>query len=118
MTQQAEHMDQTERHQLMLKLMLAVETEMRALRLWSDIAPDARAMSSVVPFMYDTLKLHQWLQWIFLPRTRALIEARGTLPGNCQIQPLAEHEFSRLQDTDTFRLLELIGQIDALMNAP
>lgn len=109
-------MDQSERHQHMLKLMQALETEMRAQGLWSNTAPDARAMSSVVPFMYDTLKLHEWLQWVFLPRTRAVIDARKNLPGNCNIHPLAEHEFARLKEVNCTRLLELILDIDTLMN--
>lgn len=111
-------MEQAERHRRMLALMQALETEMRAQRLWSDVAPDAQAMASVMPFMYDTLKLHEWLQWVFLPRTRALIEARGRLPGNCNIHPLAAHEFARLEDMDTFRLLALVLEIDTLMNTP
>lgn len=109
-------MDQSARHAQMLALMQALENELRARHLWSNTAPDARAMSSVVPFMYDTLKLHEWLQWVFLPRTRAVIDARGRLPGNCNIHPLAEHEFSHLKEVDTSRLLELILDIDTLMN--
>jgi uncharacterized protein YqcC (DUF446 family) len=112
---QADHAPK-EQHQKILALMLALESELRAQRLWSDIAPDAKAMSSVVPFMYDTLKLHQWLQWVFLPRTRAVIDARGNLPGNCSIHPLAEHEFARLKEMDTVKLLELIEEIDQAMS--
>jgi uncharacterized protein YqcC (DUF446 family) len=104
------------RHHDMLQLMQALEAELRARRLWSDAAPDAAAMASVMPFMYDTLELQQWLQWVFLPRTRALIEAGGRLPGNCHIHPLAEHEFTQRQELDSYRLLELIRDIDTLMN--
>lgn len=101
----------------MLNLLQALEAELRKQRLWSNTAPDVQAMSSVVPFMYDTLKLHEWLQWVFIPRTRAVIDARKNLPGNCTIHPLAEHEFSGLKEVDTFRLLELILDIDNAMNA-
>lgn len=109
-------MEEAQRHHRMLLLMQALESEMRAQRLWSDMPPSAESMASAMPFMYDTLKLQQWLQWVFLPRTRALIEARGRLPGNCNIHPLAEHEFARLEDVDSFRLLELILAIDTLMS--
>lgn len=109
-------MEQAERHQFMLELLRAMETEMRAQGLWSTTPPAPEAMASVTPFMYDTLQLHEWLQWVFLPRTRAVIDAASPLPGNCNIHPLAEHEFARLLDTETSRLLDLIRQVDNLMN--
>jgi uncharacterized protein YqcC (DUF446 family) len=111
-------MQQADHHRFMLELLRAVEIEMRAQGLWSALPPSPTAMASVTPFMYDTLKLQEWLQWVFLPRTRALIEASASLPGNCHIHPLAEHEFARLQEVETGRLLELIRQVDDLMNRP
>lgn len=110
-------MQQDERHRSMRALLCEVEAEMRASGLWSDAPPSPTAMASVMPFMYDTLRLHQWLQWVFLPRTRAVLDAGAVLPGNCHIHPLAEHEFARLEDFDTAKLLELIRQVDELMNA-
>jgi uncharacterized protein YqcC (DUF446 family) len=111
-------MQESERHQRMLVLLQELETEMRRQQLWAGMPPSAEALSSVMPFMYDTLKAHQWLQWIFIPRTRALMEARGRLPGNCNIHPLAEHELSRIKDIEAGRLLEIILAIDTLMNTP
>lgn len=109
-------MQEAERHQFMLELLRAMETEMRAQGLWSALPPAPEALTSAMPFMYDTLKLHEWLQWVFLPRTRAVIESQSPLPGNCHIHPLAEHEFSQLEDKETLRLLDLIRQVDSLMN--
>lgn len=109
-------MQESERHQHMLALLQAVETEMRLQQLWSAMPPSAEAMSSVMPFMYDTLKPHEWLQWVFIPRTRALIDARGRLPGNCSIHPLAEHYLSPRDDIDSTRLLQLIRRIDDTMS--
>lgn len=109
-------MQQAAQHQAMRALLAAVETEMRARGLWAAMPPSPAAMSSVMPFMYDTLRLHEWLQWVFLPRTRAVMDAGGRLPGNCHIQALAEHEFARLEGIETAGLLALIGQVDALMN--
>lgn len=111
-------MQQAERHQFMLELLRAVETEMRSVGLWSAVPPAPAALASGAPFMYDTLHLHEWLQWVFLPRTRSVIDAAAPLPGNCHIHPLAEHEFARMEGVDGTRLLELIRQIDNLMNMP
>lgn len=101
--------------QHMYKLMRELEQEMRTLGLWSGMPPSAEAMSSVMPFMYDTLRFHEWLQWVFVPRTQALMDAGRPLPGNCHIHPLAEHELARL-DLESGKLLEIILRIDTTMN--
>ncbi len=111
-------MQESELHQQMLALMQDLETEMRRQRLWAGFPPSPEAMASLMPFMYDTLKPHEWLQWVFIPRTRALIEAGGRLPGNCNIHPLAEHHLAARSDIDSTRLLALVLAIDTLMNTP
>ncbi|MDQ8035844.1 MAG: YqcC family protein [Pedobacter sp.] len=109
-------MQEAELHQQMLTLMQEVEAEMRRQGLWASYPPSPEAMASRMPFMYDTLKSYEWLQWVFIPRTRALIDARGQLPGNCNIHPLAEHHLAGRSDIDGSRLLELILQIDKTMS--
>jgi uncharacterized protein YqcC (DUF446 family) len=93
------------------RLIDAIEHEMRRLALWSDEPPAVAAMASRVPFCYDTLKLWQWLQWILIPRLRLILSEGETLPGNCDIGPLAEVEFRRLSQ-DSSRLLGLIRELD------
>lgn len=109
-------MSLTDHHRAMRALLADLEAEMRRRDLWSAQPPSPEAMGSVMPFMYDTLRLHQWLQWVFVPRTLALIDAGARLPGNCHIHPLAEHEFAKLTDIDTVALLDLVRQVDELMN--
>lgn len=98
-------------HQHIADLLQAIEQEMRRLGLWDTIAPIAEALASTAPFCYDTLRFEQWLQWVFLARMRALLDAGAELPSVCDIQPLAEHSFAELPQ-DTSHLLELIGEID------
>lgn len=102
-------------YQQLQQLMLEAEAEMRSAGLWSGSPPSPEAMQSIMPFMYDTLRFHEWLQWVFLPRTKALMEARRPLPANCHIHPLAEHELGKLE-ADTTRLLSVILSIDNNMN--
>jgi uncharacterized protein YqcC (DUF446 family) len=102
-------------HQEVASLLLMLETELRQQGLWAGMPPSPQAMNSVMPFMYDTLRLHEWLQWVFIPRTRALIEAGRTLPGNCHIHALAEHEMTKL-DIEANKLLDIILQIDTAMS--
>lgn len=87
---------------------------MRRLRLWKDTAPTPRAMRSVEPFCYDTMGFDEWLQWVFLPRMRAILENGSGLPEESLISPLAE-EFCQSHTGDTSVLLELIEQFDRLI---
>ena len=63
-------------YQQLQQLMLEAEAEMRSAGLWSGSPPSPEAMQSIMPFMYDTLRFHEGLQGVFLPRTKALVEAR------------------------------------------
>lgn len=106
----------TMQHQHVQILMEELEQELRQQRLWSDSVPSVEALSSTMPFMYDTLRFHEWLQWIFIPRTRAVMDAKQSLPSNSQITPLAEHELKKIPDIDSTKLIALIQAIDDAFN--
>ena len=93
-----------------------LEVELQTQRLWSAVAPDPKALKSTTPFMYDTLKLHEWLQWVYIPRLRALMDAKGTLPHQSHVYPLASHEWEQHTHFDKGQLLRLINRIDATLN--
>ncbi|PKM42705.1 MAG: hypothetical protein CVV05_17065 [Gammaproteobacteria bacterium HGW-Gammaproteobacteria-1] len=99
------------RRQRITDLLHSIEAEMRRSGLWEEIAPNPQALASSAPFCYDTLQFQQWLQWVFLARMRALLDAGAPLPGACDIQPLAEHSFAELPQ-DTTHLVQLCGEID------
>lgn len=93
-----------------------LELELQTQKLWSAVAPDPKALESTTPFMYDTLKLHQWLQWVYIPRLRAVMDAKGALPHQSHVYPLASHEWEQSTDFDKSNLLRLINRIDACLN--
>ena len=99
-----------------LHVLQDMEDEMRRIGLWEAQPPPAEAFSSTVPFCFDSMRFTQWLQWVFLPRTRALLEQGGAMPARSQIAPLAEEMFKQLGG-DTRRLLALIGEFDRMINA-
>lgn len=109
-------MSLTAQHAEIQEQLQALQAEMSALDLWSALPPSAEALASTMPFMYDTLEFHQWLQWVFVPRLSALIDARSALPGNCNIHALGEHEFARLAPRDCSRLLALLQRLDHTLN--
>ncbi len=98
------------------RILSAIEREMRRLGLWEACPPPPQAFESNFPFCFDTLELHQWMEWVFIPRTRAILEAGLSLPEKSAIRPLAEESFRRFA-LDTDRLEGLIGELDELINA-
>lgn len=60
--------------------LLLIERELRALGWWSESRPAPEALASPEPFCVDTLALEQWLQWIFLPRMKLILESDSALP--------------------------------------
>lgn len=91
-------------------LLMDIEAELRRLRQWDAEPPPPEALASTEPFCVDTLTFVQWLQFIFLPRMRALAQARQLPPGRCQLTPLAEEYFGGSQ----LDAAALIGRLDAL----
>ncbi|GAB3681033.1 YqcC family protein [Salinisphaera aquimarina] len=71
-------------------IVLGIEQAMRDADFWHDHVPTPAAMASRTPFCADTLAFSEWLQFVFLPRIRALIEDNGALPTASAIAPLAE----------------------------
>ena len=104
----------SEAHQL-ADLLLAIEAEMRRIGLWESNPPPEKALSSLAPFSYDTLEFHQWLQWIFIPKTKTIVETGEEWPARSDVFPIAEHTF-RETECETGMLLALIKQFDNFIN--
>lgn len=89
-----------------------IEDEMHKIKLWQMTPPKADAFLSQEPFAIDTMEGHEWLQWIFIPRMRALIDAKADLPQGFALHPYFE-EVLKEQD-EVSQLLFLIKQLDDL----
>lgn len=68
----------------------AIEQQLKSSGLWQSFAPNSQAFASVEPFCVDTMTPPQWLQWIFLPRMQALLDAGAPLPVSLAIAPYYE----------------------------
>ena len=93
------------------RLLQNIKQEMRRLDIWEDSPPAVDALESVNPFCYDTLEIHQWLQWIFIPRIQALIDAGQSLPEQCDIASYAEVIYER-SGLDRDELIQHIRAFD------
>ena len=98
--------------------LLLIERELRVLGWWDEVSPSVEALSSVEPFSVDTLDFEQWLQWIFLPRMKIILEQDLPLPNASGIQEMAEMVFAgrNVQGKDR-QLQVLLKQFDQLITA-
>lgn len=67
-----------------------LQIALRLHQLWEENAPAAEKLASQQPFAIDTLSATQWLQWIFIPRMHALLDADAELPKGFAISPYLE----------------------------
>ena len=92
-----------------------IERELKVANLWAVIAPSEAAMQSTAPFFCDTMPLEHWLQFVFLPRMRALVEGRLPLPQQIAVCPIAEEAFKHL-GSQTLLLINRIADLDELLS--
>ena len=91
-----------------------IEKELRALYLWETAQPPIHDLQSQMPFCYDTLRLPQWLQWVFLPRCQQILRTRQGIPEKSDIYTIAEYYFSEA-GIDAEGLLIAIRRFDTLI---
>lgn len=82
---------------------------------WSTQFIPPKALLSTEPFCMDTMDFGQWLQFIFIPRMRAIIDGKHPLPRlpkDQGISPMAADFFK-----DNEQILSIIQTIDKLLEA-
>ncbi len=100
----------------LLDLLDDLETALQRQRLWDAQPPSPDAMASTLPFCIDSMHFQQWLQWIYIPRLRALIDAGAPLPGGSAILPYAEESFKLQGLRGTREILILIAHCDRVLS--
>lgn len=95
--------------------MLEIEQELRCQGQWESAPPPPTAFESRLPFCCDRLRFTQWLQWVFIPHTRALVAAGGPMPETSGIRPMAE-EVLRGCDWKIIPLILLLDRFDRMIN--
>lgn len=99
------------REQAIADCLLAIEVELRTLGWWESQAPTAQALASSQPFCVDTLRFEQWLQWVFLPKMKQLLEQGAVPAGNSAITEMGEVAFAG-QAQQTASLLDWLRKFD------
>ena len=101
--------------QAVIELLVTMETELRQQNVWSALPPSPEAMAGDMPFCVDTMAFSQWLQWIFIPRMRALIDAKAPLPKGANITSYAE-ESLRFEAVDAAPILRILAALEGHLN--
>jgi len=96
-------------------VLLEVEANLRSSGIWDENQPPESALASSQPFCTDTLKFEQWLQWIFLPRMKKILEQQQPLPHSSGIYVYAQNSLPR-QQSGVANLLALIKRFDELIS--
>ena len=94
--------------------LLLIERELQVQGWWGEEAPSDEALASTVPFAVDTLSFEQWLQWIFLPRMKIIIELGHALPSASGILIMAETVFVDRPEQSR-ELRRLLAEFDQLI---
>lgn len=97
------------------QLLHRIEQELKQLNLWGEQPPSAAALASTAPFCCDSMAFEQWLQFVFLPRMHALLDAELPLPAQIAICPMAEQVFGTT-NANLFNLINRIADLDELLS--
>ncbi|WP_028110832.1 YqcC family protein [Ferrimonas futtsuensis] len=101
-----------------MTLKMAVRRELERLQaqliqdeLWQSEPVPAQALASTQPFAVDTLRFEQWLQFIYLPRLFALLDAGAALPTKVAVAPMAQESLAGHGE-----VIALLSKLDSLMS--
>jgi uncharacterized protein YqcC (DUF446 family) len=95
-------------------VLLTLEHELRRLQLWEQCSPSEAALASTLPFCIDTLALHQWLQFVLLPKLLRALDGLEALPTACNIAPVAEQVYSQSLQSKK-HLLAILKRLDSTL---
>ncbi|MGF1722532.1 YqcC family protein [Vibrio kyushuensis] len=96
----------TQSAQLLL-LLDELQRELSEKQLWQGEMPSQTALESQQPFALDTLEPEQWLQWIFIPKIKMLMQKGSPLPKGFSIAPYFEQAW---QDKPQFQAIIRVTQ--------
>jgi uncharacterized protein YqcC (DUF446 family) len=103
-----------DRYAIVSAAIAGVEAEMKSIGYWSTAALLPEAYDFHQAFAMDTMAFSQWLQFVFIPRVRSIVDQRSEFPAKSMVAAQAVREFDG--DTNATRLVSLLSEFDALFN--
>jgi len=91
-----------------------IEAEMRRVGLWQETPLPDEAYEFEKAFGMDTMTFTQWLQFVFVPRVRELVDSEGEFPSSSQVGVQAFRELDGQPEANG--LVILLSEFDALFD--
>lgn len=98
------------------ELLIDLEAVLRNAGHWARRPPSDEALQSTLPFCIDTMAFPVWLQYLYLPRMRHVLEQGQPLPATSDIAPMAEL-WQAEEGVAVMGLVETLRRLDRAMNA-
>lgn len=92
----------------------AIEAEMRRIGLWQSEPLPGAAYAFQEPFAMDTMAFPQWLQFVFIPRVKSIVQVRGEFPSSSSVGTQAIREFDGYSEAT--KLVALLCEFDELFS--
>jgi len=90
----------------------AIEAEMKRRGLWQSNPLTPEQYEFQQAFALDTMAFSQWLQFIFIPRVRNIIQTRDEFPSSSSVGAQAVREFDGYDEAS--KLTSMLSEFDAL----
>ena len=101
-------------HSQVAKAISEIEAEMKDIGYWAAEPLSPEAYKFQAAFAMDTMAFSQWLQFVFVPRVKQIVEDKEEFPTGSMVAVQATREFDGVDEAD--RLVELLSEFDALFD--
>jgi uncharacterized protein YqcC (DUF446 family) len=92
-----------------------LEAEMQRIGFWQNEPLAPEQLNFCRAFGADTMAFSQWLQFVFVPRVRQIVEARGAFPAQSFVGAQAIREFDGMDEEG--ELARLLCEFDRFIEA-
>jgi uncharacterized protein YqcC (DUF446 family) len=89
-----------------------IETEMKKIGMWQKEPLPSEVYRFSEAFAMDTMTFSQWLQFVFIPRVKDIIQNKEAFPSGSSVGTQAIREFDSFQEAS--RLVTLLCEFDSL----
>ena len=101
-------------HEEVARAIARVEDELRRIGYWRNEPLPPEMYQFTQAFAMDTMPFSYWLQFIFIPRVRSIIETGGEFPRTSMVAAQAVREFDGVPETA--ELISSLSAFDALFD--
>lgn len=99
-------------HETVAEAIDRIETELKRIGYWREEPLPPEMYQFTQAFAMDTMPFSYWLQFIFIPRVRSIIEEKGQFPRASMVAAQAVREFDGVPETS--ELISALSDFDAL----